>query len=269
MKNRIALKTILKTSAITFSVMVAALLAIAILYDPEDQKELPQPPTQSQAPQPLEQPAITSKTNIPMTEEDITEQSTQYLALAAWAETAHREAKEEPENFNLALFSTPSILCAQQFRDNKLENPNTDPQTLFDCSASQEKEYQPNPWHDITLDEKQARARRAMHYLAISMDPPTLVSTNIATSRGIRVNTETDPDFARFAAQYDTCYTQSQSFIAPIAEATDRKQIAEIWTEASQHLARCYDNITESIFSQTKHEGLPEDHSHPHPITPP
>ena len=114
------------------------------------------------------------------------------------------------------------------------------------------------PWDELSGDEQEARARRAMRLLALSIDPPLLMSTNIASSRGVLVNSQNNPEFAKFASKYDTCQVQADGFAVPVARSKTPQEMAQLWLQAYDHLKNCFNNITGIIFPNTDQQPPPE-----------
>ena len=223
------------------AIVFALLVTFTLVCSPDPQPPVPGDTGQFIPPEPVQ-----ASSTIQMAKDDIDRQTGEYLALTVWAENALRTAHTEPALFHRNMFTTPNIKCVNQFRDSRLETPDASPDTLFDCARNpQEKEQ---PWNDITPEEREARARRAIGLLAMSMDPPTFISANIAANRGLKVNSKTDPDFASFAAVYDTCQIQAQAFAQPLARAGIPQDMAQIWVDANEHLESCFSTITQSIF---------------------
>ena len=192
---------------------------------------------------------VTGQARAEMTHEEIQELIIEYLALTVWAENAHRTAEKDPASFHLTLLTGPDQECAKRYRELRVEKPNTKPEAAFECALSKTmSQERRRDWQDLSQDEQKARALQGMRMLALSMDPPKLMTTNIAARRGLRVNSRTNPDFATFAANYDTCYAQAQAFAPHLAEAESAQDMVLVWQTANTHLDRCYGTITENLF---------------------
>ena len=119
---------------------------------------------------------------------------------------------------------------------------------LIECTWKDLQETETKPWSELTADEQEARARRAVRLLAQSIDPTLLMSTNIAATKGLGVDSQNNPEFAQFAAHYDTCQVQADGFALPLARAKTPEKMSELWLNAYEHLTECFNKITELIF---------------------
>ena len=202
------------------------------------------------------------------------------MALTLWADNAQRTASENPAGFLSTIFSVPEMGCIQVYREVMRERPIIFPEPinsqestgkeyqeyqlarleaekkvrevqdeyLLKCTRKTMEETETSPWDTLSDDEKEARARRSVRFLALSIDPTLLMSTNIAATRGLGVDSQNNPEFAEFAANYDTCQVQADGFALPLARAKTPQKMSEVWLNAYQHLAECFNNITEILF---------------------
>ena len=70
----------------------------------------------------------------------------------------------------------------------------------------------------------------------------------MARDRGIEVSARTNPEFARFAAEYDVCGEEAAGQAAALAEAETPERMAGIWLEAERKLAVCANRVTAGLF---------------------
>ena len=276
---------ILKAAVVTTGVLIFLFMA-TLICTPNPTTE-PQDPTPF-AQEPLAEP-ISSTSSVQLTREEIDEKTAEYLALNLWAEVAHRTATNEPENFLPVIFSIPDVACVESYREilearpavypepvnrdqstpeeyqeylREIKTTQTTVQALQDehllgCTTQTIKATETRTWDDISGDEQEARARRAMRLLALSIDPPMLMSTNIASSRGVLVNSQNNPEFAKFASEYDTCQVQADGFAVPLAQTQTPQEMAQLWLQAYNHLKNCFNNITGIIFPDARQQPPP------------
>ena len=266
---------IFKGTFIAVAILLFLLMA-KLIYPPNTDNEIPEDLI---APE-LEAPPISSQAQVSLTREEIDVKTGEYMALNLWAENAQRTAKEDPGNFLKIMFSVPELGCVQKYREVMENRPVIFPEPttreessiheyeeyeiatvnaqvkvrelqeehLLKCTWENISETETKPWDGLAPDEQEARARRATRLLAQSIDPPLLMSTNIAATRGLGVDSQNNPEFAQFAAQYDTCQVQADGFAIPLAGAKTPEKMSKLWLNAYQHLTECFNNITELIF---------------------
>ena len=273
---------ILKGTFIAVVILLFLLMA-TLICTPNTEHEIPE---ELIAPE-LEIPAITSQVQLQLTGEEIELKTGEYMALTLWAENAQTTAMDDSGNFLKVMFSVPEMGCVESYREVMKNRPVIFPEPiqrenstlqeyeeyqaatinartklresqqehLIECTWEALQDTETKPWEGLTSDEQEARARRAVRLLAQSIDPTLLMSTNIAATKGLGVDSQNNPEFAQFAAQYDTCQVQADGFALPMAQAKTPEKMSELWLNAYQHLTECFNNITELIFQprpQTK-----------------
>ena len=268
---------ILKGIVIGLGILTFLLMAtlICVPDPPPDNPEETKPASQPTPGEP-----ISSQSTETLTRDQINERTAEYLGLNLWAENAHRTATQEPENFLAVIFSVPQTTCVEEYRNVLKNRPVLFPepvreeqstpeefqkylaeldkaqrsirelqeQHLLKCTQENTRKAETRPWDNLNPQEQEARTRRAMRFLALSIDPPLLMTTNIASSRGILVNAQNNPEFAQFAAEYKTCQTQADGFAEPMTRMKTPQDMAKLWLQAYQHLTSCFNTITNVIF---------------------
>ena len=266
---------ILKGTFIAVVILLFLLMA-TLICTPDTQHDIPE---ELIAPG-LEMPPIKTQAQVSLTKEEIEMKTGEYMALNLWAENAQTTAIDDSGNFLKVMFSVPEMECVGNYRQVMKNRPVIFPEPiqrenstlqeyeeyqvatinaqtklrevqkehLIECTWEGFQDTETKPWEGLTPDEQEARARRAVRLLAQSIDPTLLMSTNIAATKGLGVDSQNNPEFAQFAAQYDTCQVQADGFALPLARAKTPEKMSELWLNAYQHLTECFNNITELIF---------------------
>ena len=191
---------------------------------------------------------VASSSQVVLTPEEIRERTGEYMALNLWADTARRTAKRDPTNFHQTLFSQPSQDCVEKHRDLMKTTPTPPLESLITCGENSAARGQGGNWNAINQQEREERARRSASLLFWSIDPPSLVSVAIAHDRGLDVSVRTNPEFARFAAEYDACEDMAGDHAMELAKAETSAQMAKMWLRAEAELKACSDNVTTRLF---------------------
>ena len=191
---------------------------------------------------------VASSSQVVLTPEEIRERTGEYMALNLWADTARRTAKQDPRNFYQTLFSQPSQDCVEKHRDLMKTMPTPPMESLITCEENSAARGQDGNWNAINQQEREERARRSAGLLFWSIDPPSLISVAIAHDRGLDVNVRTNPEFARFAAEYNACEEMTKDHAMELAKAETSEQMAKMWLRAEAELKTCSDSVTTKLF---------------------
>ena len=191
---------------------------------------------------------VASSSQVVLTPEEIRERTGEYMALNLWADTARRTAKRDPRNFYQTLFSQPSQDCVEKHRDLMKTMPTPPMESLITCEENSAARGQDGNWNAINQQEREERARRSAGLLFWSIDPPSLISVAIAHDRGLDVNVRTNPEFARFAAEYNACEEMTKDHAMELAKAETSEQMAKMWLRAEAELKTCSDSVTTKLF---------------------
>ena len=191
---------------------------------------------------------ISSSTRVLMTPDEIWEITGEYMAVTMWAHIAGETARNDPDNFHQIFFSEPDRGCVEAHRALIEEIPEPPVERFISCGQASAAQGRDNVWSEISNVEKEARARRSVGLLFWSIDPPSMMTVQIAHQRGLEVNMKTNPEFARFATQYDICEKVSQKFVEGLAKAERPTDIADIWLMAEDHITECSNKVTASLF---------------------
>ena len=195
---------------------------------------------------------ITAVSNASLTPEEIREKTGEYTAVNLWANVAHEKARDDPGNFHLILFGELPRECVDDHRNMMLEVPNPPLEELFTCAAETAGQGGSIEWDAVSPTEREARARRSVGLLFWSIDPPSLVTVQIAHRRGLDVTPQNNPDFARFSAMYDECEDLTEEYIAGLAEAERPEEMAVIWTAAEDEITECSNAVTYRLFGKNQ-----------------
>lgn len=197
---------------------------------------------------------VASTARVPMTPEQIWEVTGDYTAVRLWAFVAQETARDNPGDFHQTLFSEPDRECVDAQRNLLLEVPDPPIEDLLECGRESAARGRDVRWAGISGDEREARARRSVGLLFWSIDPPSMMSVQIARQRGLEVNVKTNADFARFATRYDVCEAVSQGYVERLAAAETSEEMARIWIEAERNTRECSDRVTSGIFAPREPE---------------
>ena len=238
----------------TFLITLATLLAsTALLTQSACSQPPPEPGTQDENAgtdgQAIPRPGlVASSSQVMLTPEEIRERTGEYMALNLWADTARRTAEQNPTNFHQTLFSQPSQDCVEKHRDLMKTMPTPPLESLITCGKNSAARGQDGNWNAINQQEREERARRSAGLLFWSIDPPSLISVAIAHDRGLDVNVRTNPEFARFAAEYNACEEMTKDHAMELAKAETSEQMAKMWLRADAELKACSDSVTTRLF---------------------
>ena len=237
----------------TFLTTLAALLASAALLAQSACSQPPEPGTQDENAEPdgqaIPRPGlVASSSQVMLTPEEIRERTGQYMALNLWADTARRTAEQDPTNFHQTLFSQPSQDCVEKHRDLMKTTPTPPLESLITCGENSAARGQDGNWNAINQQEREERAQRSAGLLFWSIDPPSLISVALAHDRGLDVNVRTNPEFARFAAEYNACEEMTKDHAMELAKAETSEQMAKMWLRADAELKACSDSVTTRLF---------------------
>ena len=243
--RRGAMRTLLTT--------LVVLLASAALLGESACSQPPEPGTQDENAGPdarvMPRPGpVALSSQVVLTPEEIRERTGEYMALNLWADTARRTAKRDPGNFHQTLFPQPSQDCVEKHRDLMKTAPTPPLESLITCGENSAARGQGGNWNAINQQEREERARRSAGLLFWSIDPPSLISVAIAHDRGLDVSVRTNPEFARFAAEYDACEDMAGDHAMELAKAETSEQMAKMWLRAEAELKACSDNVTTRLF---------------------
>ena len=191
---------------------------------------------------------VASSSQVVLTPKEIRERTGEYMALNLWADTARQTAEHDPGNFHQTLFSEPSPDCVEKHRE-LMKTASTPPlESLMKCEENNAAMGRSGDWNGISQQEKEERSQRSAGLLFWSIDPPSLISVAIAHDRGLDVSVRSNPEFARFAAEYDTCENMTGGHAIELAEAKTSEQMAKTWLRAEEELKACSDNVTARLF---------------------
>ena len=195
-------------------------------------------------------PPVSSTSMVKMTPEQVREMTGEYIAVNLWARTAHSAAAESPEDFPRMLFTKPSRECVKEHRSLLEVMPEPPVERLLACGEANASRAGAagQKWSQLSPEEREARARRSVGLLFWSTDPPSLMSVMLAQRRGLDVSVRTNPDFARFAANYNTCEEEAGRLGEELAGEDQPTRMAEIWLRAERDLKACINTVTASIF---------------------
>ena len=191
---------------------------------------------------------IFSTSRVNMTPQEIRNLTGDYMAVTLWAHVAGETARNNPDDFHQMLFSDPDRECVEAHRDLLEVTPEPPVEKLISCGQESAAMGRDNVWAEISDLEREARARRAVGLLFWSIDPPSMMTVQIAHEKGLEVNAKTNPAFARFANKYDICEGVSQEFVPGMTEAETPRDIASIWMLAEQKIKECLDIVTSDLF---------------------
>ena len=118
------------------------------------------------------------------------------------------------------------------------------------CAENSAAKDRGRDWNGADRQEREQRARRSAGLLFRSIDPPSLVSVAIAHERGLDVSARTNPEFARFAAEYDVCEEAAWKYAKELARQGTPEKAAETWLRAEHELNACADEVTHKLFNQ-------------------
>ena len=239
-------KAAIKIAAAALGGLLLAAAVTAVCTRPPELGETP--PAEQVAQNPDTPGPIISTSYTQMTPEQVREVTGEYLAVNVWVQNAHDTAEDTPEHFHQMLFTKPSRECVEQHRERGQMVPDPEPEKLLACGMESTERNRSKEWERLSPDEKEARVRRAVGLLFWGLDPPSLMSVMLAQRRGLEVNFQNNPGFARFAARYDRCEEEAGRLGDEMVKTESPDRMAETWLEGEKRLMACASSVTANIF---------------------
>ncbi len=233
------------TAFVLMLVAVISLLYALLIFNPDSMQQAKHEHNYGLNPRPG---PVASSSRTFLTSEEIRDRTGRYMALNLWVEVAHRTASEDPGNFHQTLFSKPDLDCVEQHRE-LLKTTSTPPiESFVGCGKNSAAKGRGGNWNGIGEQERGERARRSAGLLFESIDPPSLISVAMAHDRGMDITVRTNPEFARFAAEYDVCEEEASGHAAALVEAETPERMAKAWLRAEKELQACSGEVTAKLF---------------------
>lgn len=171
-----------------------------------------------------------------------------HLAVASWAFTVSKTARQTPSLFPAALFTAPADQCVRAFKQFHAENANADSKRLTDCHLALYEHGDPEEWYRRLPQEREGRVRIGVGYLWQSIDPREFTAAFIANTRAVDIKRSEDPAYDQFHASYAPCDLIADQAVETIYRTDDASAMAQAWLTAYQQLSDCSASITEVLF---------------------